>query len=77
MSFDAEYPDADSSFLYFNNFQSCFHNHDYAEKYFIIYDSIENFKRYNFSMDHIFWFCFFQKVETIFHDYPNKDQSWV
>ena len=70
MSFGDQYPDVDSSFLHFNNFQSCFNNHNYVEKYFTIYDSIENFKRYNFAVGHIFWFRFFQKVEAIFHDYP-------
>ena len=64
-------------FSWSNYFQSCFEDYNPFKFFFHIGHSIENFKRYNFSMGHIFWFCCFEKPGAVFCDYTTRDQPWV
>jgi hypothetical protein len=67
ISCDGEYLGSDSFFLHINGFQSCFRHYDHALKYFTTYGSIENFKPYNFAIDHIFWFQSLETVDVFFY----------
>ena len=77
VSFAGTYLGADSSFSHCSGSQSCFYINNIMLDKCIIYGSIENFKRYNFSMDHIFWFCCFEKIEAVFRGSTTTDQLWV
>ena len=59
-------------FSYIETFQSCFRDKDQSWRCFVSYCSIENFKRYNFSSDHICRCLFSERRSGHFVEDPTR-----